>query len=159
MGAIAALVAHLGPIGIIIDTIVGVIVIAGIFPGRAAARSRTNVVSEVADSGLAVKIKRNPKPKKKVTRDRLVRVPPGARFRRCSATVVVVARYSLGIRLLTVSGRTPIVTPAEFTDAITVITPAEAKAAAKRAAKAAKKSPLSDGQKRAALVGAWRASH
>lgn len=71
------------------------------------------------------------------------------------ATVVVVSAYSLGIRLLTVSGRTPIVSPAEFTDAITVVTPAEARQAAKRAAKAAKKSPLSDGQKRTALVGAW----
>ena len=70
------------------------------------------------------------------------------------ATVVVVSMYSLGLRLLTVSGRTPIVTPAEFTDAITVVTPAEAKAAAKKAAKAAKKSPLTDGQKRAALIGA-----
>ena len=70
------------------------------------------------------------------------------------ATVVVVITYSLGIRLLTVSGRTPIVTPAEFTDAITVITPAEAKAAMKKAAKAAKKSPLTDRQKRAALIGA-----
>jgi len=70
------------------------------------------------------------------------------------ATVVVVSLYSLGLRLLTVSGRTPIVTPAEFTDAITVVTPAEAKAAAKKAAKAAKKSPLTDGQKRAALIGA-----
>jgi len=70
------------------------------------------------------------------------------------ATVVVVA-YSLGIRLLTLSGRTPIVTPAEFTDAITIVTPAEIKQAAKRAAKAARKSPLSEGQKRAALIGAW----
>jgi hypothetical protein len=70
------------------------------------------------------------------------------------ATVVVVA-YSLGIRLLTLSGRTPIVTPAEFTDAITVVTPAEIRQAEKRAAKAAKKSPLTEGQKRAAFVGAW----
>lgn len=70
------------------------------------------------------------------------------------AAVVVIA-YSLGIRLLTLSGRTPIVTPAEFTDAITVVSQAEAKAAAKRAAKAARKSPLTEGQKRAALVGAW----
>ena len=31
---------------------------------------------------------------------------------------VIVSMYALGIRLLTVSGRTPIVTPAEFTDAI-----------------------------------------
>ena len=68
---------------------------------------------------------------------------------------VIVSAYALGIRLLTVSGRTPVVTPAEFTDAITVVSPAEAAAAAKRAAKAAKKSPLTDGQKRAALVGAW----
>ena len=59
------------------------------------------------------------------------------------STVVVVSAYSLGIRLLTVSGRTPIVTPAEV------------RKAEKRAAKAAKKSPLSDAQKRTALVGAW----
>lgn len=70
-------------------------------------------------------------------------------------TAVVVSAYSLGIRLLTISGRTPIVTPAEFTDAITIVTPAEIKAAEKRAKKAAKKSPLTEGQKRAALVGAW----
>jgi len=70
-------------------------------------------------------------------------------------TSAVVSAYALGIRLLTVSGRTPIVTPAEFTDAITVVSPAEAKAAAKRAAKAARKSPLSEGQKRMALIGAW----
>jgi hypothetical protein len=69
------------------------------------------------------------------------------------STVVVIA-YALGIRLLTLSGRTPIVTPAEFTDAITVVTPAEIRQAEKRAAKAAKKSPLSEGQKRAALIGA-----
>ncbi|MGX5695152.1 peptidase [Agromyces soli] len=70
-------------------------------------------------------------------------------------TVVVVSAYSLGIRLLTISGRTPIVSPAEFTDAITIVTPAEIKAAEKRAKKAAKKSPLTEGQKRLALVGAW----
>ena len=69
-------------------------------------------------------------------------------------TTVVVIAYALGIRLLTLSGRTPIVTPAEFTDAITVVTPAEIRQAEKRAAKAAKKSPLSEGQKRAALIGA-----
>lgn len=70
-------------------------------------------------------------------------------------TGAVVSAYALGIRLLTVSGRTPIVTPAEFTDAITVVSPAEAKAAAKRAAKAARKSPLTEGRKRMAFVGAW----
>ena len=68
---------------------------------------------------------------------------------------IVVSAFSLGIRLVTISGRTPIVTPAEFTDAITVVTPAEARAAEKRAAKAARKSPLTESQKRAALVGAW----
>lgn len=68
---------------------------------------------------------------------------------------VVVSSYALGIRLLTLSGRTPVVTPAEFTDAITVVTPAEIRQAEKRAAKAARKSPLTEGQKRAALVGAY----
>ncbi len=67
----------------------------------------------------------------------------------------VVASYALGIRLLTLSGRTPIVTPAEFTDAITIMTPAEIRQAEKRAAKAAKKSPLSEGQKRSAFVASW----
>lgn len=71
------------------------------------------------------------------------------------STVVVVSAYALGIRLLTVSGRTPVVMPAEFTDAITIVTPAQVRQAEKRAAKAAKKSPLSSGQKRAALVAAW----
>ena len=68
---------------------------------------------------------------------------------------VVVSLYALGIRLLTVSGRTPVVAPAAFTDAITVISPEEAAKAAKRAEKAARKSPLTDGQKRLAHVGAW----
>ena len=45
--------------------------------------------------------------------------------------------------------------PAEFTDAITVITEKEAQRAAKAAAKAARKSPLTDGQKRVALWGAY----
>ncbi|MRG61410.1 peptidase [Agromyces sp. CFH 90414] len=75
-------------------------------------------------------------------------------FAALAGSCIVVSAYSVGIRLLTVSGRTPVVTPAEFTDAITVISPAEAKAAAKRAAKAAKKSPLTEGQKRVAFVGA-----
>ncbi|WP_127793073.1 inorganic phosphate transporter [Agromyces sp. LHK192] len=67
VGAIAALVAHLGVIGVIIDAVVGVIVIVGIFLlSRRSEVSHKNVVSEVADSGRAVKIKRNPKPKRKV---------------------------------------------------------------------------------------------
>ncbi|WP_139417477.1 inorganic phosphate transporter [Agromyces laixinhei] len=68
VGALAAVVAHLGVVGIIIDTIVGVAVIAGIFLwSRRNEVSHHNVVSEVAHSGRAVKIKRNPKPKKKVS--------------------------------------------------------------------------------------------
>ena len=71
------------------------------------------------------------------------------------AATVVVSAYSLGLRLLSVSGRIPVVEPANFTDALTTITPAEAKAAAKRAKKAAKKSPLTEGQRRIALFGAY----
>jgi len=67
VGALAALLATIGPIGIIIDTIIGVVIISGIFLwSRRSEVSPSNVVSEVADSGMAVKIKRNPKPKKKV---------------------------------------------------------------------------------------------
>ncbi|AWB95140.1 phosphate transporter [Agromyces badenianii] len=67
VGALAAFVAHLGVVGIIIDAIIGVAVIAGIFLwSRRNEVSHHNVVSEVAHSGRAVKIKRNPKPKKKV---------------------------------------------------------------------------------------------
>ncbi len=73
-----------------------------------------------------------------------------------SATVAVTL-YAVGLRLLVIAGRAPVVTPAEFTDAITVITPKEAKRAAKAAAKAAKRSPLTAGQKRAAFLGALTA--
>ena len=68
--------------------------------------------------------------------------------------VIVVSFYALGLRMLVRSGHAPVVTPAEFTDAITVISPKEAKRAAKAAAKAAKKSPL-ETQKRVALVAAF----
>lgn len=71
------------------------------------------------------------------------------------STCVVVGLYALATRLLATAGRAPQVDPVEFTDAISVITPAEAAAAAKRARKAAKKNVLSAGQKRAALVGAY----
>lgn len=67
----------------------------------------------------------------------------------------IVTFYALGLRLLVRSGRAPVVSPAEFTDAITVISEKELKKAAKQAAKAAKKSPLTEGQKRLALVGAY----
>ena len=67
VGALAAMVAHLGVIGVLIDAVVGVIVIVGIFVwSRRSEVTPDNVVSEVADSGRAVKIKRNPKPKQRV---------------------------------------------------------------------------------------------
>ncbi|MEV4774484.1 peptidase [Microbacterium sp. LTA6] len=67
----------------------------------------------------------------------------------------IVTFYAVGLRLLVRSGHAPVVSPAEFTDAITVISEKELKRAAKQAAKAAKKSPLTDGQKRLSLVGAY----
>ncbi|GAA2989517.1 hypothetical protein JOD63_001742 [Microbacterium terrae] len=71
------------------------------------------------------------------------------------AAVLVVGFYALGLRLLVRSGRAPVVAPAEFTDAITVISEKEARRAEKAAAKAARKSPLTDGQKNVALIGAY----
>ena len=65
--------------------------------------------------------------------------------------VAVVFFYSLGLRLLVRAGRAPVVAPAEFTDAITVISEREARRGAKAAAKAARKSPLTPGQRRIAL--------
>ena len=68
VGGLAALVAHLGPVGIVIDAIIGLAVIVAIFwVSRRNAVSSHNVTSEVAASGAAVKIKRNPKPKRKVS--------------------------------------------------------------------------------------------
>jgi inorganic phosphate transporter, PiT family len=70
VGALAALVAHLGMVGIIIDAVVGLAVILGIFWWSRRNRvSSANVLgsNEVAQSARVVKIKRNPKPKKKVT--------------------------------------------------------------------------------------------
>jgi hypothetical protein len=71
------------------------------------------------------------------------------------ATGIVVTFYSLGLRLLVRAGRSPVVAPAEFTDAITVITEKDARRGAKAAAKAAKRSPLTDGQKKLALYAAY----
>lgn len=71
------------------------------------------------------------------------------------STCVVVGLYALGTRLLSVAGRVPVVEPVEFTDAITVMTPEQLKRAQRRAEKAARKSPLTEGQKRAALTGAY----
>ena len=67
VGALAAFVALQGVLGVIIDAIAGVVVISIIFLwSRRNEVSHRNVVSEVAASGSAVKIKRNPKPKRKV---------------------------------------------------------------------------------------------
>lgn len=71
------------------------------------------------------------------------------------AAVLVVGFYALALRLLVRAGKAPVVAPAEFTDAITVISEKEARRATKLAERAARKSPLTDGQKRAALVGAY----
>lgn len=68
---------------------------------------------------------------------------------------VVVGFYALGLRMLVRAGRAPVVAPAEFTDAITIMRPKELARAEKAAAKAARKSPLTDGQKRVALVAAY----
>lgn len=72
-----------------------------------------------------------------------------------TGAVIVIVFYSIGLRLLVRAGRAPVVAPAEFTDAITVITEKEARRAEKAAAKAAKKSPLTEGEKLLALVGAY----
>lgn len=68
---------------------------------------------------------------------------------------VVVSFYALGTRLLAVAGRALFVEPAEFTDAITVISPEQAAKSLKKANKALKKNPLTDAQKRLALAGAY----
>lgn len=67
----------------------------------------------------------------------------------------VVTFYALGLRLLVRSGRAPVVSPAEFTDAITVVSEKELRRATKQAAKAARKSPLTEKQKSLALAGAY----
>ena len=71
------------------------------------------------------------------------------------ATVLVVGFYALGLRLLVRAGRVPVVAPAEFTDAITVITAKDSQRAAKAAAKAARKSPLTPAQRQIATIGAY----
>ncbi|WP_203135763.1 peptidase [Microbacterium sp. JZ31] len=71
------------------------------------------------------------------------------------AAVVVVGFYALGLRMLARSGRVPVVAPASFTDAITVLSPKRLAKAEKAAAKAAAKNPLSEGQKRLSLITAY----
>ncbi len=76
-------------------------------------------------------------------------------FAALTAAVLVVGFYALGLRLLVRAGRSPIVAPVEFTDAITVISEKEARRAEKAVAKAAKRNPLTEAQKRIALIGAY----
>ena len=71
------------------------------------------------------------------------------------AASLIVGFYAIGLRLMVRAGRVPVVAPAEFTDAITIITEKEQAKAAKAAAKAARKSPLTQTQKNVALVGAY----
>jgi len=68
--------------------------------------------------------------------------------------VAVVSLYALGLRMLVRAGRVPVVTPAEFTDAITVLSEKEIRHASKQAAKAARKSPLTAGQRNLAFIAA-----
>lgn len=69
--------------------------------------------------------------------------------------VIVVLFYALGLRMLVRAGRVPVVAPAEFTDAISVVTDKQRRRAEKAAAKAARKNPLTPAQKRIALVAAY----
>lgn len=68
VGALAAVIAQTGPAGVLIVAFGAAVVIGGIFLwSRRDEVSHRNVLSEVADSGRAVKIKRNPSPKRKVS--------------------------------------------------------------------------------------------
>ncbi|GAA1059740.1 inorganic phosphate transporter [Agromyces bracchium] len=68
VGALAAVVASMGVVGVLIDAVAAAVIIGGIFLwSRRDEVSHRNVLSEVADSGRAVKIKRTPEPKRKVT--------------------------------------------------------------------------------------------
>ena len=69
--------------------------------------------------------------------------------------LLVVGFYAFGLRMLVRAGRVPVVAPAEFTDAITVISAKQAAKAEKAAAKAARKNPLTEGQKTLALIAAY----
>ncbi|WP_105566918.1 peptidase [Microbacterium halophytorum] len=72
-----------------------------------------------------------------------------------AAAGLLVGFYALGLRLRAASGRIPVVAPAEFEDAIAVTTEKQRRKDEKAAAKAAKKNPLTEAQKRAALVGSY----
>ena len=67
----------------------------------------------------------------------------------------VVSLYALGLRMLAVAGHTPFVPPAEFDEAITVLSPKQVKKETKKVRKARRKNPYSPGVKRLALVAAY----
>ena len=70
VGAVAALiVTWLGGWGVFIDAVLAVIIIVGLFlRSRRDEVNASNAMSEVADSGLAVKVKRNPPPTRRQRR-------------------------------------------------------------------------------------------
>jgi hypothetical protein len=68
---------------------------------------------------------------------------------------IVVATYALGLRLLAVAGRVPVVEPAAFTGAITIIPEEVLKQRRKQAKKAKKRSPLTKTQRKWARFGAY----
>jgi anti-sigma-K factor RskA len=72
-----------------------------------------------------------------------------------TGAVIVVLFYALGLRMMVRAGRVPVVAPAEFTDAIAVVSEKHRRRAEKAAAKAAKKNPLTATQKRIALWAAY----
>lgn len=63
--------------------------------------------------------------------------------------------YGLGLRLLVDGGKPPVVHPAEYPDAITTLSPKQMRKAEKKAAKVAKRNPLSAGARRAVLACAY----
>ncbi len=75
VGALAALVVvWLPEWGILIDTVIAVIIIVGLFwRSRLDAVTAANAMSEVADSGAAVKVKRNPPPTRRAARRKQAR--------------------------------------------------------------------------------------
>lgn len=60
----------LGPWGVLIDAVLAVAIILGLFwRSRANEVTAHNAMSEVADSGRAVKVKRNPPPTRRQRRE------------------------------------------------------------------------------------------
>ena len=70
-------------------------------------------------------------------------------------SAVVVGLYALGLRMLAVAGRTPFVPPAEFDEAITVLSPKQAKKESKKLRKARQRNPFPPAVQRLALVAAY----